>query len=83
MQAIKKMDHSQMETKLTEAYLKGYEKAGEYITAQEQDRIFLHQSWRDAVKQSISSLPGIGPKRKELFAEYLKENLKKAGICIE
>ena len=31
----------------------------------------------------IRYLKGIGEKRKELFMEYLKENLKKAGICIK
>lgn len=76
------MDHSQLESKLTEVYQIGCKKEAEvtvYVEAvREQERI----SWQQSVETSLEKLKGIGEKRKELFMEYLKEELKKAGTCI-
>ena len=84
MQDIKRMDHSQMEDKLTIAYRMGCNetmKAAE--RAMKRERGERDKSWQQAVETSLENLKGIGEKRKELFMEYLKENLKKAGICIK
>lgn len=73
MKEIKRMDHRQLEEKMSEVLELGKTEAGE-----EKDTI-----WQQAVEEALKSLPGIGPKRKELFMEYLRGNLKVAGICIK
>lgn len=77
MREIKKMDHSQMERKLTEAMEIGYCKDREGAVLEENN-----WHWRQAVEDALEALPGIGVKRKELFMEYLRQNLGEVGICI-
>lgn len=71
-----------MESKLTEAYQIGCKKETEVAVCVEAEREKERISWQKSVETSLEKLKGIGEKRKELFMEYLKEELKKAGICI-
>lgn len=63
MREIKRMDHQQMEDKLTEAYARGH-----YLA----DR-----KWKQAVEETLELTKGIGPSRKELFLERLKLKIQK------
>lgn len=58
MREIKRMDHRQLEEKLTEAYARGH-----YLAA---------RKWEQAVEETLDQTKGIGPNRKELFLERLK-----------
>ena len=83
MQSIKKMDHQQIEDRLTAAYRLGQAEMAELRQKLDHDRKIQDLNWQQAVFTSMEQLKGLGEKRKELFTEYLKENLKKVGICIK
>lgn len=85
MQTIKKSDHNQIEIVLQSAYTKGYgaghrdgwEKRQEYAAQEAGKKAEQERSrWQQAVEKSLDMLKGIGEKRKGLFLDYLKENLK-------
>ena len=65
MQAIKRMDHKQMEEKLTEAYKTGF-----------RDGQAKGQNWRQAVRETLEETKGIGPGRKELILERLERKME-------
>ena len=65
MQSIKRMDHKQMEEKLTEVYETGF-----------QDGQAEGQDWRQAVKETLEETKGIGPGRKELILERLDRKME-------
>lgn len=81
MLEIRKLDHNQLERKLTEVAAMGQQ---EDYTEENVKQIMRieRETWEDAVKTTLADLKGIGEKRKELFMEYLKERLREAGICI-
>ena len=62
MQEIKRMDHRQMEDRLTEAYARGH--------------CLAARKWQQAVEETLEKTKGIGPRRKELFLEQLKLKIK-------
>lgn len=62
MQEIKRMDHRQMEDKLTEVYARGH-----YLAA---------RKWQQAVEETLDQTKGIGPSRKELFLERLRLKIR-------
>lgn len=64
MREIKRMDHRQLEDKLTEAYARGH-----YIAA---------RKWKQAVEETLEQTKGIGPSRKELFLERLKLKIQES-----
>lgn len=66
MQALKRMDHKQMEGKLTEAYESGF-----------RDGQAEGQNWRQAVKETLEETKGIGPGRKELILERLDRKMER------
>lgn len=66
MQAIKRMDHKQMEEKLTEAYETGF-----------RDGQASGRNWKQAVKETLEETKGIGPGRKELFLERLDRKMER------
>lgn len=82
MREIKRMDHAQMEQRLTEAMRLGY-------TASEAERDLeialaveeTGRRWHQALQKAVKALRGIGEKRKELLMEYVKIELEKEGIC--
>ena len=61
MQAIKRLDHHDLEEYLTSVHGKGRQAA----TAQ----------WKQAVAETLQETKGIGPGRKELFWERLKNKI--------
>lgn len=65
MREIKRMDHQQLEDKLTEAYARGH-----YLAA---------RKWEQAVEETLGQTKGIGPSRKELFLERLKLKIREDG----
>lgn len=65
MQAIKRMDHKQMEGKLTEVYETGF-----------QDGQAKERNWRQAVKETLEETKGIGPGRKDLILERLDRKME-------
>lgn len=65
MQAIKRMDHKQMEEKFTEAYKTGF-----------RDGQAKGQNWRQAVRETLEETKGIGPGRKELILERLERKME-------
>lgn len=84
MQEIKKMDHAQMETRLTEAMQLGYteseaERDLEIRMAVEEN----NSCWQQAVQETVSRMKGIGEKRKKALTESLEAELRKAGICMK
>lgn len=70
MQAIKRMDHKQMEGKLTEVYEAGFRDG--QIAGQAKER-----NWRQAVKETLEETKGIGPGRKELILERLDRKMER------
>lgn len=68
MQAIKRLDHHELEEYLTMVYGKGYDKGRVAATAQ----------WKQAVEETLMETKGIGPGRKELFRERLKNKISGA-----
>lgn len=66
MQAIKRMDHKQMEGKLTEVYEAGF-----------RDGQAKGRNWRQAVKETLEETKGIGPGRKELILERLDRKMER------
>lgn len=62
MREIKRMDHKQLEDKLTEAYARGH-----YLAT---------RKWQKAVEETLEQTKGIGPSRKELFLERLKLKIR-------
>lgn len=82
MREIKRMDHAQMEQRLTEAMSLGYaagkaERDREITCAVEE----TGRRWQSAVQKAVKALKGIGEKRKELLMEYVEIELEKEGIC--
>lgn len=71
MQAIKRMDHKQMEGKLTEVYETGFRDGQEAGRAKAGG-----QNWRQAVKDNLEETKGIGPGRKELILERLDRKME-------
>lgn len=69
MQAIKRMDHKQMEGKLTEVYETGFQGGQTAGQAKGKD-------WRQAVKETLEETKGIGPGRKELILERLDRKME-------
>lgn len=65
MQAIKRMDHKQIEGKLTEVYETGF-----------QDGQAKERNWRQAVKETLEETKGIGPGRKDLILERLDRKME-------
>lgn len=64
MREIKRMDHQQLEDKLTEAYARGH-----YLAA---------RKWQQAVEETLEQTKGIGPGRKGLFLERLKMKIQES-----
>lgn len=64
MREIKRLDHRQLEEKLTEAYARGH-----YLAA---------RKWQQAVEETLDQTKGIGPSRKELFLERLKLKIRES-----
>lgn len=62
MREIKRMDHKQLEDKLTEAYASGH-----YLA---------NRKWQQAVEETLDQTKGIGPSRKELFLERLRLKIR-------
>ena len=62
MREIKRMDHKQLEDKLTEAYARGH-----YLA---------NRKWQKAVEETLDQTKGIGPSRKELFLERLRLKIR-------
>ncbi len=62
MREIKRMDHKQLEDKLTEAYARGH-----YLA---------NRKWQQAVEETLDQTKGIGPSRKELFLERLRLKIR-------
>ena len=62
MREIKRMDHKQLEDKLTEAYARGH-----YLA---------NRKWQKAVEETLEQTKGIGPSRKELFLERLRLKIR-------
>lgn len=73
MQAIKRMDHRQMEGKLQETYNVGFRDGQEVERAAGQAKAGTdaEQGWRRAVESTLEETKGIGPGRKALFLERL------------
>ena len=69
MQAIKRLDHHELEEYLTMVYGKGYDKGRVAATAQ----------WKQAVEETLMETKGIGPGRKELFRERLDGKMNGVG----
>ena len=69
MQAIKRMDHKQMEGKLTEVYETGFQDGQTAGQAK-------GQNWRQTVKETLEETKGIGPGRKELILERLDRKME-------
>lgn len=65
MQAVKRMDHKQMEEKLTEAYKAGF-----------RDGQAAGRNWRQAAREALEETKGIGPGRKELILERLDRKME-------
>lgn len=65
MQAIKRLDHHELEEYLTMVYGKGRQAA----TGQ----------WKQAVTETLLETKGIGPGRKELFVERLNGKMNGVG----
>ncbi len=78
MQALKRMDHRQIEGKLQEAYDAGFRAgkesagAGTAETGENERR-----KWKQAVETALELTKGIGPGRKELFRERLNRELER------
>lgn len=62
MQEIKKMDHQQMERKLTAVYQIGKE-----------DEKPIKEKWEDAVREAAQGIKGIGEKRREELIERISD----------
>lgn len=62
MQEIKKMDHQQMERKLTAVYQIGKE-----------DEKPIEGKWEDAVREAVQGIKGIGEKRREELIERISD----------
>ena len=62
MQEIKKMDHQQMERKLTAVYQIGKE-----------DERPIEEKWEDAVREAVQGIKGIGEKRREELIERISD----------
>lgn len=62
MQEIKKMDHQQMERKLTAVYQIGKE-----------DEKPIKEKWEDAVREAVQGIKGIGEKRREELIERIRD----------
>lgn len=69
MQAIKRLDHHELEEYLTMVYGKGYDKGRAAAAAQ----------WKQAVEETLMETKGIGPGRKELFRERLDGKMNGVG----
>lgn len=69
MQAIKRMDHKQMEGKLTEVYETGFQDG-------QTDGQTKERNWRQAVKETLEETKGIGPGRKDLILERLDRKME-------
>ena len=82
MQKIRKMDHMQLEQCLTEVMWMGYTASEEGTDRDIRQEVENNnRGWQQAVQTVVKTMKGIGEKRKELFMEYLKIELEKAGIC--
>lgn len=82
MQKIRKMDHAQLEQCLTEVMWMGYTASEEGTDRDIRQEVKNNnRGWQQAVQAAVTTMKGIGEKRKELFMEYLKIELEKAGIC--
>lgn len=82
MKEIRKMDHAQLESCLTEVMRMGYteseaERDLEIRMAVEENNF----RWKQAVQAAVGGLKGIGEKRRRMLTESLEAELEKVIIC--
>lgn len=82
MREIKKMDHQQIEGRLTEAYRAG---CRDGLTKSREEGRLGKELFRQAAAEALEEAKGIGPKRKELILEQIDVKMEAAGksVCIE